>query len=88
MNFKAYPWASNYYKCSIIFREKEYNSVDEVYQEYKDKADIQNILYIATALKFLQNEDLKIKLLTLEFFDDTIIAKRLKDIKETLISIS
>ncbi len=92
MTFKKHPWSSNYYNCKIFFNQKEYNSVDEIYKEYRKNLQgfrsMDQVMYFATSLKFLQNKELREKLcLTKQEDLDRIggkIGERTKDIQMKL----
>ena len=78
---------SNYYSITVNFNGKEYHSIDEVYKAYKKDLkgynSIEQVLYLSTALKFLQNKDLRGKLLS----TDIDRAKLPKNLKERLKNI-
>ena len=96
--FKTYPWTSNFHKCKISFNDRVYDSVDEIYQEYTKYPEkfknvnglnkynnLNQVMYIATGLKFLQNPSLRKKLLGItEEFPKTTLGGRLKDIQSVL----
>jgi hypothetical protein len=71
-------YLSNFHKCKITFDDNEFDSVDSVYKylKEKDKYTESNMIMV-TALKFLQNKELRSALLQ-EDIDKSNIPRSIK----------
>lgn len=81
------PWLSNYYKHSFWFAERQWGTIDAVYDSYVSRdykklrqyKDLETVMLFATSIKF-SDPELRVKLLLTPWQDlDTIRSKGLRD---------